>query len=168
MDGVGFQACQADRVRQTFTFKSYHDWDGVDSLSAEEIEKISQIVLRLYKNRHNIGENVKAVVLAGGEGTRLRPLTLMRPKPMLAVGPEPAIHYILSQLSQQGFKEIIMVTGYLGDQIMDYLGDGSRWGLQITYAVKPDEFVCGTAGSLKLVQHLLDDTFIPEGRRGLP
>jgi NDP-sugar pyrophosphorylase family protein len=91
---------------------------------------------------------VKAVILAAGEGTRLRPLTLGRPKPMIPVGPEPAIYYILSQLSREGFKEIVMVTGYGREQIMEYLGDGSKLGVQITYAVKPDEFICGTAGSL--------------------
>lgn len=103
---------------------------------------------------------MKAVVLAGGEGTRLRPLTLNRPKPMIPVGPEPAIYYLLAQLLREGFKEIVMVTGYLRDQIMEYLGDGSKLGLRITYAVKPDEFLCGTAGSLKLAEHLLDDTFL--------
>jgi mannose-1-phosphate guanylyltransferase / phosphomannomutase len=90
----------------------------------------------------------------------LRPLTLGRPKPMIPVGPEPAIYYILSQLSREGFKEIVMVTGYGREQIMEYLGDGSKLGVQITYAVKPDEFICGTAGSLKLVEHMLDDTFL--------
>jgi mannose-1-phosphate guanylyltransferase len=90
----------------------------------------------------------------------LRPLTLARPKPMLPIGPEPAIYYLLSQLAQEGFKEIVMVTGYLRDQIMQYLGDGSKLGLRITYAVEPDEFLCGTAGSLKLAEHLLDDTFL--------
>ncbi|MDG6925887.1 MAG: NDP-sugar synthase [Nitrososphaerota archaeon] len=103
---------------------------------------------------------MKAVVLAGGEGTRLRPLTLTRPKPMIPLGPEPAIHYVLSQLSREGFREIVMVTGYLRNQIMEYLGDGSNLGLRITYAVEPDEFLCGTAGSLKLIEHLLDETFL--------
>lgn len=103
---------------------------------------------------------LKAVVLAAGEGTRLRPLTLTRPKPMIPVGREPAIHYLLSQLSREGFDEIVMVTGYLRDQIMDYLGDGSKLGLRMTYVVKPDEFLCGTAGSLKLAEHLLHDTFL--------
>jgi NDP-sugar pyrophosphorylase family protein len=100
------------------------------------------------------------VVLAGGEGARLRPLTLARPKPMIPVGPEPVIYYLLSQLSREGFEEIVMVTGYLRQQIKEYLGDGARLGLKITYAVKPDEFLCGTAGSLKLAEHLLDDTFL--------
>ncbi|MDA4118715.1 MAG: DUF5752 family protein [Thaumarchaeota archaeon] len=103
---------------------------------------------------------MKAVVLAAGEGTRLRPLTFLRPKPMIPLGPEPAIHYLLSQLAQEGFDEIVMVVGYMSRQIMDYLGDGSKMGLRISYAVKPEEFRCGTAGSLKLAEHLLDEPFL--------
>jgi NDP-sugar pyrophosphorylase family protein len=103
---------------------------------------------------------MKAVVLAAGEGTRLRPLTFLHPKPMIPLGPEPAIHYLLSQLSAEGFDEIVMVVGYMSHQIMDYLGDGSKLGLRISYVVKPEEFRCGTAGSLRLAEHLLDDVFL--------
>jgi NDP-sugar pyrophosphorylase family protein len=103
---------------------------------------------------------MKAVVLAAGEGTRLRPLTFLSPKPMIPLGPEPAIHYLLSQLSREGFDEIVMVLGYMGNQIMDYLGDGSKLGLRISYALKPEEFRCGTAGSLRLAEHLLGDAFL--------
>jgi NDP-sugar pyrophosphorylase family protein len=79
---------------------------------------------------------------------------------MTPVGPEPTIHYLLSKLSQEGFNEIVMMTGYLRDQIMGYLGDGSNLGMRITYVAEPDEFRFGTAGSLKLAEHLLHDTFL--------
>jgi len=105
-------------------------------------------------------EKTKAIVLAAGEGMRLRPLTFVRPKPMTPVGPEPTIHYLLSKLSQEGFNEIVMMTGYLRDQIMGYLGDGSNLGVRLTYVAEPDEFRFGTAGSLKLAEHLLHDTFL--------
>ena len=104
---------------------------------------------------------MKAVVLAAGEGTRLRPLTFTRPKPMIPLGPEPSIHYVLSRLAQEGFDEIVtVVRGPQKDQIMDYLGDGSDSGVKITYAVEPEGLHIGTAGCLKLVEHLLDDTFM--------
>src|SRR6058998_3186441 len=103
---------------------------------------------------------MKAVILAGGEGTRLRPLTFTRPKPMLPLGPYPIIHYVLSHLSRNGFHDIIIIVGYLKDQVMGYLGDGSLFGVRITYVVEPEGVAFGTAGSLKLAAHLLDDTFL--------
>jgi NDP-sugar pyrophosphorylase family protein len=92
----------------------------------------------------------------------LRPLTFTRPKPMIPLGPEPSIHYVISRLAQQGFDEVItIVRGPQKDQIMDYLGDGSTFGVRITYAVEPDGLRIGTAGSLKLVEHLLEnETFM--------
>jgi NDP-sugar pyrophosphorylase family protein len=104
---------------------------------------------------------LKALVLAAGEGTRLRPLTFIRQKPMTPVGVEPEIFYLLSHLAKEGFDEIIIVIGGpLKQQIIDYLGDGSRLGVRITYVLKPDGFNCGTAGSLQLASHLLDETFL--------
>ena len=103
---------------------------------------------------------MKTVVLAGGEGTRLRPLTFTRPKPMLPLGPNPIIHYVLSHLSRNGFKDLIIIPGYLKDQIMGYVGDGSHFGVRITYVVEPEGVTFGTAGSLKLAAHLLDETFL--------
>ena len=103
---------------------------------------------------------MKAVILAGGEGTRLRPLTFTRPKPMLPLGPNPIIHYVLSHLSRNGFKDLIIIPGYLKDQIMGYVGDGSNFGVRVTYVVEPEGVTFGTAGSLKLAAHLLDETFL--------
>jgi NDP-sugar pyrophosphorylase family protein len=80
---------------------------------------------------------------------------------MTPVGPEPSIYYVLSRLSQEGFDEIVIVVrGSQKNQIMAYLGDGSKMGLRVTYIVEPDGLPIGTAGSLKLCEHLLDDTFI--------
>ena len=103
---------------------------------------------------------MKAVVLAGGEGTRLRPLTFTRPKPMLPLGPNPIIHYVISHLVKNGFADIIIIPGYLKDQVMGYVGDGSKLGARVTYVVEPEGVTFGTAGSLKLAAHLLDDTFL--------
>ncbi len=103
---------------------------------------------------------MKAVVLAGGEGTRLRPLTFTRPKPMLPLGPNPIIHYVISHLAKNGFREIIVIPGYLKDQVMGYVGDGTKFGVKVTYVVEPEGVTFGTAGSLKLAAHLLDETFL--------
>ena len=103
---------------------------------------------------------MKAVVLAGGEGTRLRPLTFTRPKPMLPLGPNPIIHYVLSHLAKSGFRDIIIIPGYLKDQVMGYVGDGSSFGATVAYVVEPEGVTFGTAGSLKLAAHLLRETFL--------
>src|SRR5438876_591647 len=118
--------------------------------------------LRMEEEREQASNSpaLKTVVLAGGEGTRLRPLTFTRPKPMLPLGPNPIIHYVLSHLSQNGFKDLIMIPGYLKDQLMGYVGDGSRFGVRVTYVVEPEGVTFGTAGSLKLAAHLLDETFL--------
>ncbi len=79
---------------------------------------------------------------------------------MLPLGPNPIIHYVVSHLAQNGFHDIIVIVGYLKDQLMGYLGDGSRFGVGITYVVEPEGVAFGTAGSLKLAAHLLDETFL--------
>jgi mannose-1-phosphate guanylyltransferase len=79
---------------------------------------------------------------------------------MIPIGPKPAMYHILSTLAKQGFKEILMVVGYKKEQIIGYFNDGRDLGLQIDYVCEPEGVYFGTAGSLKLTEHLLDDTFI--------
>ena len=79
---------------------------------------------------------------------------------MLPLGPNPIIHYVLSHLSRNGFKDLIIIPGYLKHQIMGYVGDGSHFGVRVTYVVEPEGVTFGTAGSLKLAAHLLDETFL--------
>ena len=79
---------------------------------------------------------------------------------MLPLGPKPIIHYVLSHLAKNGFHDIIVIPGYLKDQVMGYIGDGSKFGVKVTYVVEPEGVTFGTAGSLKLAAHLLDDTFL--------
>ncbi|NWG08792.1 MAG: NDP-sugar synthase [Nitrososphaerales archaeon] len=100
---------------------------------------------------------MKAVILAGGYGTRLWPITLTRPKPMLPLGGRPALYHIIGYLSNHGFEDITITTNYLREQIMDYFGDGSELGVKLTYT--DEEFPLGTAGSVKNVANYLGDTF---------
>src|SRR5437879_8291569 len=79
---------------------------------------------------------------------------------MLPLGPNPIIHYVLSHLSRNRFKDLIIIPGYLKDQVMGYVGDGSHFGVRVTYVVEPEGVTFGTAGSLKLAAHLLDETFL--------
>jgi mannose-1-phosphate guanylyltransferase/phosphomannomutase len=100
---------------------------------------------------------MKAVILAGGYGTRLRPLTYSRPKPLIPIGPKPVLQYIIESLAQQHFDDITITTNYLQEQIENYFGDGSRFGVTLRYP-KEDKPL-GTAGSVKNAERFLDETF---------
>jgi mannose-1-phosphate guanylyltransferase/phosphomannomutase len=102
---------------------------------------------------------MKAVVMAGGEGSRLRPVTANRPKPLVPVCNEPIMEHILTLLKIHGITEVVSTLYYLGDEIRDYFGDGSDFGVQMDYSV--ENVPLGTAGSVKKAEHLLhDDTFL--------
>ena len=98
------------------------------------------------------------MVLCGGRGERLRPLTDNQPKPMVAVNDRPFLFYLLHQLSSHGIKRFVLLTGYLGEMIQDYFGDGSQWGWQITYSQRPTEWQ--TAARVFEVLNELDEKFI--------
>lgn len=83
------------------------------------------------------GKIKQAVILCGGLGTRLRPLTDNLPKPMVPVNGKPFLHHLLTQLSEQGTTHFVLLTGYLGEKIRDYFGDGSQWGWFICYSHGP-------------------------------
>jgi len=101
---------------------------------------------------------VKAVILAGGEGTRLRPLTSNQPKPMIPLVNRPMLEHIVTLLSRHGFDDIVVTVAYLGNQIRDYFGDGSDFGVRMRYATEDSPL--GTAGSVRNASVELDDTFL--------
>jgi NDP-sugar pyrophosphorylase family protein len=98
---------------------------------------------------------MQAVILAGGKGTRLWPLTTSLPKPLVPVGDSPIIDIVLRQLKAHGFREIIISTGHLAELIEAYCGNGRRWGLKIRYV--REEKPLSTAGALKLIRGLDKD-----------
>jgi mannose-1-phosphate guanylyltransferase len=100
---------------------------------------------------------VQAVVLVGGEGTRLRPLTLETPKPMVPVMNVPFLERTLRRLQEAGIEDVILPAGYLPDAITSYFGDGSRLGLRLRYVI--EETPLGTAGALKNVERFIDGPF---------
>ena len=102
---------------------------------------------------------MRAVLMAGGSGTRLRPLTCDLPKPMVPVLNRPMAEHIVNLLKRHNIREIIATLHYLPDIMRDYFGDGSEFGVQMTYAVEEDQPL-GTAGCVKNVEELLDDTFL--------
>lgn len=96
--------------------------------------------------------------MAGGLGTRLRPLTLSTPKCMVKINDKPFIAYLLAKLSNHGFSHVHFCTGYLSDKVKDFVGNGSRFGLQVTYT--DEEKPLGTGGALKNAIKFLGDEFL--------
>lgn len=101
---------------------------------------------------------MKAVILAGGLGTRLRPYTLFLPKPMLPVGHRPILEHILEWLKKNGFRDVVISTGYLGGTIEEHFGNGSEFGVRIEYARSKKPL--GIAGQLRNAEGCLGDSFI--------
>src|SRR6266508_4053904 len=101
---------------------------------------------------------MKSVIMAGGEGTRLRPLTANQPKPMLPLGNRPMMEHIVRHVHNHGFKDIVVTVQFLASQVRNYFGDGSDMGVDLAYATEPTPL--GTAGSVRNAAEMLDDTFV--------
>ena len=101
---------------------------------------------------------MKAVVMAGGEGTRLRPLTSNQPKPMVPIVGKPCMEHILELLRDHGLTDVIVTVAFLPQAIRSYFGEGDTLGLNIAYSV--EESPMGTAGSVRLAARQLDETFL--------
>lgn len=105
------------------------------------------------------------VILAAGLSTRLRPLTNAIPKPMLPVAGRPMLEHIIEHLVSYNQRNIIITTHYMSERIIEYFGDGSRFGVSIRYA--HEEVLMNTAGSLKLIEDVLDGRFMIIGGNDL-
>jgi mannose-1-phosphate guanylyltransferase / phosphomannomutase len=101
---------------------------------------------------------MKAVIMAGGEGTRLRPLTSNAPKPMLPLVNRPMMEHVIRLLGQHGIDEIVVTVAFLANSIRNYFGDGSEFGVNIAYAT--EEVPLGTAGSVRNAKEHLDERFL--------
>jgi len=103
-------------------------------------------------------EAKRAVILAGGVGKRLRPLTEYRPKPLIPVAGKPCIDYVMRSLVKGGFDQHIITTGYLSDRLIKRIADGAEFGASIVYSFEAEP--AGTAGAVKNVANFLDSTFV--------
>ena len=101
---------------------------------------------------------MKAVILAGGEGTRLRPLTLTRPKPLMPVAGKPCIEYVIRALGKAGLKELFVTAGYKAKMLKDVLDGSSNYGADIDFSF--EAVPLGTAGAVKKVEKELEGTFV--------
>ena len=100
----------------------------------------------------------QAVILAGGRGTRLAPLTDTKPKPMIRFHGRPFLEYLIEMARDQGFERFLLLLGYLPEVIQDYFGDGSEWGVSIEYSVSPVED--DTGRRIKLAEPRIDPVFL--------
>src|SRR4026209_2180543 len=103
--------------------------------------------------------------MAGGEGTRLRPLTSNQPKPMVPIVGKPCMEHILGLLRDRGFEDVVIRVAFLPQAIRSYFGNGESLGLNIEYSV--EESPLGTAGSVRLASGQLDATFVVISGGGL-
>lgn len=97
---------------------------------------------------------MKAVIMAGGQGTRLRPLTSNQPKPMIPIVGIPCMEHIVELLKRYDFTDIVVTLQFMPEEIQDYFGDGSDWGVNIRYSI--EDTPAGTAGSVKMAEEQLD------------
>ena len=101
---------------------------------------------------------MKAVIQSGGRGTRLRPYTMILPKPLMPVGSTPVLELLLKWLRRNSIRDVYITTGYLGNLIQGICGDGSQWDLDIRYTEEKEPL--GTIGPLTLLREELDSTFL--------
>ena len=101
---------------------------------------------------------MKAVILAGGKGTRLKPYTTVFPKPLMPIGDKPILEIVVRQLKSYGFDEIVMAVGHLAELIMTFFNDGSKYGIKIKYT--REDKPLGTAGPLALMKEELNEPFL--------
>jgi NDP-mannose synthase len=104
-------------------------------------------------------ETMKAVIQCGGKGLRLRPYTTILPKPLMPVGSKPVLELLLKWLRRNGMREVYITTGYLGQLIRSFCGDGRQWDMRITYTEEREPL--GTLGGLSLLRDQLEkSTFL--------
>jgi NDP-sugar pyrophosphorylase family protein len=101
---------------------------------------------------------IKALILAAGEGARLRPYTVNRPKPMIPIAGKPILQHNIELLARHGIRELAINLHHCPDVISDHFGDGTRFGVHITYSFEP--MLLGTAGALKQIESFFSETFV--------
>jgi NDP-sugar pyrophosphorylase family protein len=106
-------------------------------------------------------EEIRAVLLAGGKGTRLRPYSIVIPKPLVPVGDMPILEIVIRQLAGQGFRRLTIAVGHLAELVQTFFGDGSKWGVTIEYSIEDKPL--STIGPLRLIDGLKGDFLVMNG-----
>lgn len=106
-------------------------------------------------------DKIKAIILAGGKGRRLKPFTYILPKPLVPVGEKPILSILLQQLKKYGIKDVVLCVNHMAELIMSYFGRGEKLGVNIEYSMEEKEL--GTVGPLKLIKDLPDNFLVMNG-----
>jgi len=127
-------------------------------IDGKQIKNRSQEIAAILEEGLGISIPSKAVILAGGKGTRLRPLTLTTPKALVDVNGKNLTEWLFELLRKYNVRDVILSVGYLADKIRDYFTDGSKFGMNVDYV--EEKTPLGTAGPLRLAKDKLTDSFI--------
>ncbi|MBD3312060.1 NTP transferase domain-containing protein [archaeon] len=146
------------KERITITLENSLINDIDERVDNVRIRNRSHAIELLLRKSLGLKSPKKALILAGGKGTRLRPITYEIPKPMVPVQGRPLIEHTISLLRKYDIRDIIVSVGYLGEKVKDYFGDGSKFGVNLEYVFEDEPL--GTAGCLRLARDLLDESFI--------
>ena len=127
-------------------------------IDGKEIKNRSQEVEKILEDALGISIPSKALILAGGKGTRLRPLTYKIPKGLIDIQGKTITEWLFDLLKNYGIRDVVLSVGYLADKMKDYFTDGSKFGVNIEYVEEKEPL--GTAGPLRLAKDMLTDSFI--------
>lgn len=129
-------------------------------IDGKEIKNRSQEIEKILEDSLGISIPNKSLILAGGKGMRLRPLTYRTPKALIDVKGKTLIEWLFELFKKYGIRDVILSVGYLADEIRNYFTDGSKFGMNIEYVEENPNKPLGTAGPLRLAQDMLTDSFI--------
>lgn len=146
-----------ERKKLTVTIKKELFKKIDEVIDGRKIRNRSHATEFLIESGLGIGKIKKAIVLVGGEGTRLRPFTYELPKALLPIHGKPMVLHVLEQLKLHGVTDIILAIGYKGDKIQEYFSNGHQFGLNIRYVIENKPL--GTAGPLRLAKKYLTEPF---------
>ncbi len=127
----------------------------IDGLNIRNRSHATEMIISKYLNFQGLDQ---AVILCGGKGTRLRPITYEIPKPLVPVHGKPLLEHIFDLLKKYEIKKVILSTGHMKERIKEHVGDGNKYGLKIRYVEEDKEL--GTAGPLRLAKKFIKKTFI--------
>ena len=145
-----------ERISLTLDKKTLEKVDSkIDKLKVKNRSHAIELLLEKALRSKGIS---KGFILAGGKGTRLRPITHEIPKPMIPIKGRPILEHNIELLKKYDIRDIIISIGYKGDKIKEYFGNGSKFGVKISYV--EEKQALGTAGPLRLAEKMLDDTFV--------
>ncbi len=142
------------RLRLTITLKESTVLDVDKLIDGQKLRNRSHAIE--YILNQNLNQKVyKAIILAGGRGTKLRPYTLETPKSLLLIKGQPIIKYLIENLKKSGVTDIMICVGHLGNKIKDYLKDGKEFGVKISYSEEKKPL--GTGGAISKIKDFIDD-----------